>query len=91
MAAAAQPQPQGGGAPPGAQAPQQQTGDPSQQQAAQMLNEFRPLADTIQQLGKKYPEGQEQPTQMLKALEGWMTRVAGNPQRTPQAQAPPNA
>lgn len=90
MAAAAQPQP-GNGAAPSGSPPQQQTGDPSQQQAAQMLNEFRPLADTIQQLGKKYPEGQEQATQMLKALEGWMTRVAGNPQRTQQAQAPPNA
>lgn len=74
-----------------AQNPQQPTGDPSQQQAAQILNEFRPLAETIQKLGQKYPEGQEEAAMILKAVEKWMTKVAGNPQRVSEAKAPPTA
>jgi len=70
-------------------APQQQTGDPSQQQAQQMLQKFRPLAEAVQQLGKEFPEGQEEAAMILKAVEKWMTKVAGNPQRVSEAKAPP--
>jgi len=78
--------PQGGQQPPN---PQSQTGDPQQQQAQAMLQEFRPLADAVQQLGKKYPEGQEEAATILKSVEKWMGKVAGNPQRVPEAKAPP--
>jgi hypothetical protein len=55
------------------------------------MEKFRPLADTVRQLGQQYPEGQEEAVQIMKALQQWMAKVAGNPQRTQEAQAPPNA
>jgi hypothetical protein len=55
------------------------------------MEEFRPLAETIRQLGTKHPEGQEEAVAIMKALQSWMAKVAGNPQKTPEAQAPPNA
>jgi transcription initiation factor TFIID subunit TAF12 len=60
-------------------------------QVQQVMEQFRPLADTVKQLGSQYPEGQEEAVQIMKALQSWMAKVAGNPQRVPDAQAPPNA
>jgi hypothetical protein len=74
----------GSGAAPGANAA------PNGQQVSQVMEKFRPLADTVKQLGQQYPEGQEEAVQIMKALQQWMAKVAGNPQRTPEAQAPPN-
>lgn len=74
----------GGGSPAGSQ-------QPSNAAVGSVMQEFRPLAETIRQLGTKYPEGQEEAVQIMKALQGWMAKVAGNPQRTQEAQAPPNA
>ena len=73
------------GAAPGASAP------PSGQQVGQVMEKFRPLADTVRQLGQQFPEGQEEAVAIMKALQSWMAKVAGNSQRTPEAQAPPNA
>lgn len=64
---------------------------PSGQQVGQVMEKFRPLADTVRQLGQQFPEGQEEAVQIMKALQGWMAKVAGNPQRVQEAQAPPNA
>jgi len=55
------------------------------------MEKFRPLADTVRQLGQQFPEGQEEAVAIMKALQSWMAKVAGNAQRTPEAQAPPNA
>jgi hypothetical protein len=55
------------------------------------MDKFRPLAESIRQLGTQFPEGQEEAVAIMKALQSWMAKVAGNPQRTPEAQAPPNA
>lgn len=82
----------GGGQPQGGQ-PGQPGGGPSQgdQQLAQVMEKFRPLAETVRQLGTQFPEGQEEAVQIMKALQAWMTKVSGNPQRNPESQAPPNA
>lgn len=80
-----------GAAPAPAGGPQAGQGAPDNKQVAQVMEEFRPLAETIRQLGTKHPEGQEEAVAIMKALQSWMAKVAGNPQKTPEAQAPPNA
>ncbi len=72
-------------------APGQQAAGPDGQQVGQVMDKFRPLAESIRQLGTQFPEGQEEAVAIMKALQSWMAKVAGNPQRTPEAQAPPNA
>ncbi len=64
---------------------------PDGQQVGQVMEKFRPLAETVRQLGTQFPEGQEEAVQIMKALQQWMAKVSGNPQRTPEAAAPPNA
>ncbi len=79
---------------PGMPQPQQspQSGSPDgkpQEQQSDPLQDFRKLAQDVQGLGTKYPEAAEGAAQMLKLIQGMMTRVAGNPQRTQEKQAPP--
>ena len=77
----------GAGSPAGATGPQ----PPSTQQVGQVMEKFRPLAETVKQLGQQFPEGQEEAVQIMKSLQAWMAKVAGNSQRTPEAMAPPTA
>lgn len=67
--------------------PGQNTGDVTLQQ---VMQQFRPLAETIKQLGQQYPEGQEEAVQIMKSLQSWMAKVAGNSQRVAEPQGAPN-
>jgi hypothetical protein len=67
---------------------QQQGGQPG---SSDTLGEFRSAAQILMALGKKYPEAAPDMAQALKAIQGAMTKVAGNPQRTQEAQVPPQA
>lgn len=67
------------------QAPQQ---DPAAQ-GGDKLGEFRSVANLLMALGKKYPEAAGAMAEALQAIQKAMVAVAGNPQRTPEAQAPP--
>lgn len=60
-----------------------------QPQEQDQLGEFRSVAQIIMALGQKYPESAKNMADALRAIQGAMTQVAGNPQRTPQRQAPP--
>jgi hypothetical protein len=53
------------------------------------VEEFRQLAMQIQQLAQKYPEIVDDAAQMLPLIQRAMSKVAGNPQRSPEKQAPP--
>jgi hypothetical protein len=53
--------------------------------------EFVKVAQAVQQLAQKYPEFTENAAEILPLLEKGMAKVAGNPQRTPERQAPPMA
>lgn len=79
---AAQPQPM----------PQQSSPDGGGQQQAQgdPMQEWRTWAQAGMELAKKYPESTEGMSMILKEIQKIMVRVAGNPQRTPAAQAPPS-
>ena len=92
MASAAQPNPAGGqpGQPAGGQ-PGGGQDSGQNAQVSQVMDKFRPLAEAVRQLGRQFPEGQEEAVAILKAVQSWMTKVAGNPQRTKEAAAPPNA
>jgi len=68
---------------------QDQTPNSGQQQARQVLDEFRSLAETVQGLAKKYPEFVEAATQILPLISKGMSLAAGNPERVPEKQAPP--
>ncbi len=57
----------------------------------QAVQEFTQLAQQIQALAKKYPEFVEGAAQILPMIEKSLTRIAGNPERTPDRQAPPVA
>jgi hypothetical protein len=67
----------------------QSSTDSGQPQTKAVLDEFRGLAETIQGLAKKYPEFVDAATQILPLIQKGMVRVAGNPERTPERQAPP--
>jgi hypothetical protein len=81
--------PGGGGA--GTQASPGANAPPSSQAVGAVMEKFRPLAESIRQLGTQFPEGQEEAVAIMKALQSWMAKVSGNPSRTPEAMAPPNA
>ncbi len=53
------------------------------------LSDFRELAQKVQQLQAKYPEFTEGSLAILKEIKKAMSQVSGNPQRTPEKQAPP--
>jgi len=55
------------------------------------LGEFRSAAQILMALGQKYPESAGEMAAALKAIQGAMVKVAGNPQRTQERQAPPTA
>jgi len=61
------------------------------QQSSDLLSEFRSAAQILMALGQKYPEAAADMAQALKAIQGAMTKVSGNPQRVPERQAPPQA
>lgn len=69
--------------------PQGAQEQPQQNSAKAAIEEFRPLAEQVQALSGKYPEGGEAAGAILKLLTQWMTKVAGNQQRVPDKQAPP--
>lgn len=73
--------------------PQQgaQPGQDPQNQGQDAMNDFRTFAQAGTELAKKYPEATEGMTTILREIQKMMVRVAGNPQRTPQQQAPPQA
>ena len=79
--------PAGSGAPPQGQAPAGASGDP--QGAQKAIADFRNLAEMIQKLAGDYPEFTEAAAGFLPQLQKVMAKVAGNPQRTPDRQAPP--
>ncbi len=64
---------------------------PNGDKAQQIVQDFKPLAESLKALGEKYPEGQEMAAEMLKSLQRWMAQASGNPQRVPEKKAPPNA
>lgn len=66
---------------------------PQQDQGQQQdpLADFRALGEQIMAIGKKFPETSKVAAQMLKMVQEMQTSVAGNPQRTPDKQAPPMA
>jgi hypothetical protein len=70
-------------------------GQSSQGQAGQgpqqAVQEFTKVAQDIQLLAKKYPEFVESAAQILPLIEKGLTKIAANPQRTPDRQAPPVA
>lgn len=68
-------------------APQQQPQAPPAQQDP--LEEWRSLAQQVQQMIQKYPEAGQVAAPMLQAIKQAMTLVASNPQRSPERQAPP--
>jgi len=78
---------------PGMSQPQEQgspgQGQPPSGQQQDPLQDFRQLAQQVQQLAQKYPEAAEGSATILKTIKDMMTRVAGNPQRTQEKQAPP--
>lgn len=57
----------------------------------QRTMDFVKVAQAIQQLGQQYPEAAEDLSQVLPLLQRAMAKVAGNPQRTAETQAPPLA
>jgi len=50
---------------------------------------LRQLAEQTMALAKQIPEGTESAALILKEIQKWMARAAGNPTRTPDKQAPP--
>ncbi len=60
-----------------------------QQGPRQAIEEFRTLAQQIQQLAQKYPEFVESATQILPLIQKGMVKIAGNQERTPEPKAPP--
>ena len=83
MATQAQPMPQ--------QASQGQDQSQNQGQGGDSLQEWRQWAESGMRLARKYPEATEGMATIMREIQNIMTRVAGNPQRTPAAQAPPMA
>lgn len=59
------------------------------QQGGDPLQDFRQLAQQVQQLGQKYKEAAEPAAQILKLIQQMMVQVSSSQQRQPQAQAPP--
>ena len=85
--------PQQGGAPGGASQPQSPQSQQPQQpdQGRERTMKFVQLAQAVQQLAQEVPEGTEEASAILPLIQKWMTKAAGNPQRTPEQQAPPSA
>lgn len=53
------------------------------------LQPLRQLAEQVLALSKQIPEGTESAAEILKSIQKWMARAAGNPNRTPDRQAAP--
>ena len=81
----------GGGMASGNGQSQPQPGQDPSGGSKQAIQEFIQIAQAIQALAKKYPEFTEDAAAILPMIEKGMAKVSGNPQRTPEKQAPPMA
>jgi hypothetical protein len=63
----------------------------SQETQDDPLNKFRALGQQVKQLQDQFPEFSENAIAILREIQKGMTKVAGNPQRTQEKQAPPIA
>lgn len=68
-----------------------QQGSQGRQGPEQAIQQFTALAEQVQQLAKQYPEFVESATKILPEIQKGMTKIAGNPARTPERQAPPTS
>lgn len=70
---------------------QAQNAEAAQQKMAAVRDAVTQIAQQIKTVGERVPEFAPAAAQAIKALQQGMTLVAGNPERTPERQAPPNA
>jgi len=77
----------GSGAPPQGQGP---AGTAAQGDPQQAVSAFRALAQMVQTLAQKFPEGTQEASSILPLIQKWMARSVGDPNRVKSQQAPPN-
>ena len=86
--------PQSGGGSSAGSAPQGQLAAQNAQAAQMKMAAARDAvtqtAKQLQIIGQQFPEMAASVATALKALKDGLTMVAGNPERTPERQAPPN-